>query len=145
ARRTGVESASGEWIMFLDSDDELLPGALSRIREEIDRHGNVERVAFMYRRDDGWLSPQPPLRDEVLDYPSYVASLEGRRLYDFICCTRRFTFDTVNWDQRRWGDHCLYHLDFAQSFRTFFCSDAVAQVHTDAPGRLSKKRRTGRF
>ena len=68
ARNTGVNAASGEWVVMLDSYDELLPGALSRMsRTAREKGAEVERLGFMYRRDDGGVSPVPALRDEVLD------------------------------------------------------------------------------
>jgi hypothetical protein len=143
ARNAGIRTAAGDWIISLDSDDELLPGALSCIHEKI-RHaaGHVERVAFQFRRDDGRISPLPAtLKDEVLDYAAYIRWLEGRRIYDFLPCTRRCTFEAVQWPESRWSDHCLYNLDFAKRYRTLFCAETLALVHTDAGNRLSFVRR----
>jgi glycosyltransferase involved in cell wall biosynthesis len=143
ARNAGIRAAAGDWIISFDSDDELLPGALSRIHEKIQHAGGeVERVAFQFRRDDGRISPLPAtLEDEVMDYAAYTRWLEGRRLYDFLPCTRRCTFEAVRWPESRWSDHCLYNLDFAKQYRTLFCAETLALVHTDAGNRLSFGRR----
>ena len=144
ARNTGVRSATGDWVVLLDSDDELLPGALTTMHRHILRFGDtVERLAFSYEHDDGRISPLPASRDETLDYAGFLAWLENRESWDFLPCTRRFTFDTVRWAERRWAETWLYHLDFAARFRTRLCSTAVAHVHTDAATRMRYRRRTG--
>jgi glycosyltransferase involved in cell wall biosynthesis len=142
ARNTGIDAASGEWIVFLDSDDELLPGALARMAEIIRGPGaGADRLAFMYRRDDGGVSPSPPLRDEFLDYPASLRALEGRRYFDFLQCTRRSTFAALRWPEWKYAGHVLYLTDFSQRFRTYSSSEFLAIVHTDAPERMSWQRR----
>ena len=42
ARNTGVKNAKGEWIYFIDADDELLPGALEFFAQNIDKHKNAD-------------------------------------------------------------------------------------------------------
>jgi glycosyltransferase involved in cell wall biosynthesis len=142
ARNTAIQKATGDWVIFLDSDDELSPGGLVRIYERIMAVGEqVDRLAFRYARDDGRTSPLPPLPDGVMDYPAYCAWLEHRELWDFVSCARRTTFCVVPQPNRYWADQSLYHLDFAWHFRTACYQDVVAVAHTTAPNRTSQLRR----
>ena len=45
ARKTGVEVASGDFILFLDADDELLPGTLSSLSDVVEST-NADIVHF---------------------------------------------------------------------------------------------------
>lgn len=146
ARNRGMAEARGEWVVHLDSDDELLPGAIQRMQTLIGEWGQrVDRIAFSYQRDDGRISPMPAVADEVLDYEKYVAWLEGRELYhDFLACMRRRTSQTVRWPEGRWSDHCMYNLEFAYYYRTLFLKETLAMVHTDASRRISRLRRESR-
>ena len=38
ARNTGLKAASGDWVLFLDSDDAMAPGLLAALRRELDAH-----------------------------------------------------------------------------------------------------------
>ncbi len=51
ARRLGVEKARGMWIMFVDSDDVLLPGALSCLCGYADAYPEADIVEGYVRRE----------------------------------------------------------------------------------------------
>jgi len=61
ARRRGVEAARGEWIMFVDADDKIMPDAVERMIGKSDgadivlgsnQKGNLSREADTISRDD---------------------------------------------------------------------------------------------
>jgi hypothetical protein len=143
ARNTGALSAAGEWVIFLDSDDELAPDALETAATVIENAADdLHRIGFMYARDDDRLSPLPKLREQVVDYRGYIVWLAAHQLWDFLPCTRRHTFENTRYSEGPWSDHALYELDFASRFRTLFREEIVAFVHTDAKNRLSHHRRS---
>lgn len=138
ARNTGMSVAGGEWLVFLDSDDEILPGSLRRIHERAcGLSSDVGAMHFMCRDDAGRLSPDPPHRDEVVDYEGFVRWMEaatgGRG--EAMPCARRKTFPAVRYSDGQ-VEEGMYHLDMARRFRVQLCPDVVRLYHQDADNQV---------
>lgn len=59
ARNTGIHMATGEWIVMLDDDDELIPGALEKAMEHIRRVENYNQYpVFFFATTNGYI-PEP--------------------------------------------------------------------------------------
>jgi glycosyltransferase involved in cell wall biosynthesis len=146
ARNTGVRAASGDWVVMLDSDEELLSGALSSMAQQIAADkSDVERHGFFCEYDNGVITLRPAPGKQLLDYESYLLWLDDREVCDFLACTKRVTFDQVRWEESRWAEHWQYHLDFAMRFRTMFYPITLARAYTDAGSRLGHERRDARI
>jgi glycosyltransferase involved in cell wall biosynthesis len=137
ARMAGVEAAVGEWVLFLDSDDELMPNALSILEQRCQQVStDIARLATMCLHDDGSLSPKPWKHGAVMDYPTYLKWSESASRSDFNNCIRRSSFKVVRFSLDRVYE-TLYHLDFAKEFKTLCCGEIIARVHADAHDRLT--------
>lgn len=66
ARNAGLEKATGEYVLFLDSDDSLTPGTLKRIAHKIRNSGDPEVVLLDHARTYWTGRVQRNIRHDVL-------------------------------------------------------------------------------
>ena len=57
ARNTGIRAAAGEWLLFVDSDDQIVPQTLRVLKAAI--RPELDVVAFQFLKDDGAHAPLP--------------------------------------------------------------------------------------
>ncbi len=136
ARNTAMAAARGEWLVFLDSDDELLPDALQIIhRRAIAADPSIGGLRFMCVDEEG-ISPDPPHRDEVLDYEGYLRWLDVAVKQETLPCARASTFPAVRYADSHASER-WYHLELARTSRVQACSEVVRRYYHDVADRIT--------
>jgi CTP:molybdopterin cytidylyltransferase MocA len=133
ARATGVAHAQGEWILIVDSDWELRPGALTRLDEIISAVPEHVRVVW-YRLlwDDGTVSPTFVPVGPVT-YLERLAWAEAEGGSDASRCVHRSVYERTPYVYRQGTMDWLYELDLAQNETAVYVSDVLGEQHFDAP------------
>ena len=138
ARATTVAHARGEWLVMVDSDWELFPQSLARLRALIDElPPDVRIIRSRLRWDDGSLSPAVMPAERVTDYRGRLRWLEAVALQggssDAGQCVHRSVFETTSYfNDRRGAVESLWELDLARREASLWVSDVLGAQHVDA-------------
>jgi glycosyltransferase involved in cell wall biosynthesis len=144
ARATAVDHARGEWLVMLDSDWELVPDSLARLRALIDEL--PEGVCIIRSRlewDDGTVSPDVMPTARVTDYHGRLEWLEalaatGSRS-DAGHCIHRTVLEEANYPADRRGSiFILWETDLAQREPSLWTSEVLGRQHIDGPWSVSR-------
>jgi glycosyltransferase involved in cell wall biosynthesis len=98
ARNRGITEAQGEWIAFLDADDEYQPQFLRKVRECAERFptaGAIYSRAAWMKGQSQLNMPQDQVREPRLlpDYLHFVAFNKGYEICSSAVAVRRDVFD----------------------------------------------------
>jgi glycosyltransferase involved in cell wall biosynthesis len=143
SRATAVDHASGEWFVMLDSDWELMPGALDRLRARIDTlPPDVRIIRSRIQWDDGEVGPAA-MPEGVTDYRGRLRWLEALASAggssDAGHCIHRSVFATTNYfADRRGAMETLWELNLARREKSLWVPDVLIRQYADSPNSHSR-------
>lgn len=139
ARNTGIEISRGRWILILDSDDALLPGALKWFCEKAKSAGpDIGVIGACYKDDKGRILPESTFPEGPFGLLENVKWLEKGGGSDYLRAVRKDVFETVKLPPSR-GHGRFMELEIFKKWKKEISSQVCGTIYTDAVNRNTGK------
>jgi len=138
ARNFGCYKATGKWLIFLDSDDELTDNALEIINVYIQKFPDVDFFIFACKDLDGNI----PIN--IKDYEGYIS------FKDFLCrikgealpVIKKNVFEKTKFDENIIGGESITWINILKNnYKAYFSNKIVRIYNNNLKDRLSFKSR----
>lgn len=138
SRNTGTAAARGQWIVSLDSDDALEPGALGYLWEMARKApADVGVIGGFARRDTGELACPALPPEAPFGFVEYL-EWNNRGGGDYLPCRRQEVFQTIQWPTDRSLAY-TFHMRLAKAWRMWIAREVLQRIYTDSGNRMSKE------
>ncbi|GAA2290325.1 glycosyltransferase [Streptomyces kunmingensis] len=128
-RNDGIDRASSSYVMFLDSDDVLPPGAVDALLDAAGRHGAQVAAGLCVRRElpSGHEVPWQP---ELYAKAAVIAGPDRhpRLVHDTLCVNKLYRTDFLREHGIRFPDGRFVYEDFVFTARVLAASPRLALI-----------------
>jgi glycosyltransferase involved in cell wall biosynthesis len=139
SRNVGLEHAQGEYILFVDSDDTLVDGALEVLHREIAKwkqSNTVIDIAYYNMKVEN-IGQWAKGRNDIEQYKDYEGAYEGRKLYLRFLQDKAYKHHTWRQLYRRAFlireglrfQEGIFHEDVLFSFQAAMCAQHVIDIN----------------
>lgn len=130
ARNTGLDRTNGNYIMFLDSDDELLPGAIEKLMKvAVAKDADVVAGGYLTLTENGKIDQGIKFDDEEVSPMGKLYGMPWGKVY------RRELFKNLRFPENYWFEDSIFaQIVWPMSKKCYTIKDNVYQYLINTHG-----------
>ena len=142
SRNHGITLAHGDWITFLDADDELYPNAIESMLAQIDNPKYIDRpiVQFNHMRQKGNEAPVLRQSNRAGNYYAQVMPLRWYYVWNKIYNRQFLKANGIRFrENMNYGEDAIFVLECLRANRWIYHANEITVIkHSDNPDSLTK-------